>query len=767
MVMRRGIARTTPPLAALGHPLTFRSLTQNEAAPPSNTPKTPRSSHQSATIGIKARALAAPTATVAMPAGRVGVLTWEVGAHLNPTFNPALPHNAHTTSTPPPRFVPSPVTTFANPLATPQFDPQEPVLWTPYLSTDITQGAPYLTQGFTQLEVQPPQPERSLHLTSFKPHLTSCKPHLTSFKPHLTSSLAQSQPQLALDSPPHVASQLTMPAQQPSAFVTTTACSGALVPAADHPARVSTPVDCGQLDLLLRSHPQPDIALTLVDAFKYGFNIGYTGPRSACYSPNLRSAYDHPDVVDRLLAKETQLGHVAGPFAHPPFNPLHCSGLGLVPKDTTDWRLIFHLSAPVGDSVNDHISPSQFTLHYSSVDDAIAMLHRLGPGALMAKADIKSAFRLCPVRPEDWPLLGMCWKGSYYYDTRLPFGLRSSPFLFNLLADALQWCLHYHYSVSSSFHYLDDYFFAGRPGDSECGDSLDAFLHLCHRLNIPLKPAKLVRPTTALVFLGIALDSQSQVASLPVEKLNLLRLSLGEFLQKHRNRSPVTKRQLLSVIGRISFAARVIPAGRFFVRRLLDNAHSITQLDTPLLISDEAADDMAWWAAFAAQWNGRAFFLDPTWSPAPQFELFTDASSEVGLGAYWSGRWLQMRWPPHLAAHSIQWKELFAIFAACRTWGSRWSRKRLLFHCDNLPIVHLWRSGMAHSPHLMRLLRALFLTAADFNFHVNIAHIPGVDNNVADALSRFQMSRFRALVPDADLRPTPIANLDMDPSWRE
>ena len=49
----------------------------------------------------------------------------------------------------------------------------------------------------------------------------------------------------------------------------------------------------------------------------------------------------------------------------------------------------------------------------------------------MAKIDLKSAFRMIPVHRADWDLLGMHWRGQYYVDTCLPFGLRSAPFLFN------------------------------------------------------------------------------------------------------------------------------------------------------------------------------------------------------------------------------------------------------------------------------------------------------------------------------------------------
>lgn len=50
----------------------------------------------------------------------------------------------------------------------------------------------------------------------------------------------------------------------------------------------------------------------------------------------------------------------------------------------------------------------------------------LGPGALLAKIDIKSAYRIIPVHPSDRPLLGMSFQRQVYIDASLPFGLRKS-----------------------------------------------------------------------------------------------------------------------------------------------------------------------------------------------------------------------------------------------------------------------------------------------------------------------------------------------------
>ena len=75
------------------------------------------------------------------------------------------------------------------------------------------------------------------------------------------------------------------------------------------------------------------------------------------------------------------------------------------------------------------------------MDEAVRMAMELGPGALMTKLDIQSAYRMILVHPVDRRLLGMSWGGHLYVDTVLPFGLRSAPIIFTAVADALQWIL--------------------------------------------------------------------------------------------------------------------------------------------------------------------------------------------------------------------------------------------------------------------------------------------------------------------------------------
>lgn len=205
------------------------------------------------------------------------------------------------------------------------------------------------------------------------------------------------------------------------------------------PSSAQCPVNVQYLSFLLQEHPSRSLVSFVTAGLTHGFDIGFSGLVTSTRPCNLLSARNNPIPVWTAIAKELSRGHTAGPFLSPPLSPFHCSHLGAVPKKDGTFRIILDLSSPSSMSINEGICKDDFSVRYSSFDDAVNMVARLGKTAFLAKVDIKHAFRLCPVRPSQWGLLGYEWQGCYFVDTRLPFGCRSSPFLFNAFADLLCW----------------------------------------------------------------------------------------------------------------------------------------------------------------------------------------------------------------------------------------------------------------------------------------------------------------------------------------
>ena len=143
----------------------------------------------------------------------------------------------------------------------------------------------------------------------------------------------------------------------------------------------------------------------------------------------MASATEHPDVVSSYLTEEERLSRIVrvGSMEAALFIAAHSESFPRKAGQVYSWRLIVDLSAPEGHSVNDGICKEVASLSYISVDDVVACILKVGKAAVLAEIDVKQAYRIVPVHPDDRLLLGMCWQGSVFIDTKLPFGLRSAP----------------------------------------------------------------------------------------------------------------------------------------------------------------------------------------------------------------------------------------------------------------------------------------------------------------------------------------------------
>jgi hypothetical protein len=137
--------------------------------------------------------------------------------------------------------------------------------------------------------------------------------------------------------------------------------------------------------------------------------------------------------------------------------------------------------------------------------------------------------------------------------------------------------------------------------------------HPRYLLGVPLADDKREGPTTCLEYLGIILDSAFLEARLPPDKFQDIHHSLDIWA----TRSSCSKRELLSLIGTLSFADKVVPAGRTFLRSMIDLSSSVASLDEVIPLSEDFMLDLQWWQEFATPWNGRSFFLLPDWTPLP------------------------------------------------------------------------------------------------------------------------------------------------------
>ena len=129
--------------------------------------------------------------------------------------------------------------------------------------------------------------------------------------------------------------------------------------------------------------------------------MGFSGKLSGTVCRNKLSALSNPKVVDEYVQKRIFPWPHGRPICKKPFPEFMCSPIGCVPRTNGEWRLILDVSAPADVSVDDSIARENFSVRNVKFDAILSMVMKHGHGALLAKVDLKHAFRLCPVRHQD------------------------------------------------------------------------------------------------------------------------------------------------------------------------------------------------------------------------------------------------------------------------------------------------------------------------------------------------------------------------------
>ena len=102
-----------------------------------------------------------------------------------------------------------------------------------------------------------------------------------------------------------------------------------------------------------------------------------------------------------------------------------------------------------------------------------------------------------------------------------------------------------------------------------------------------------------------------------------------------------------------------------------------------------------------------------------------------------------------LREESITLKEIVPIVLACVVWGPAWANKSVTVHCDNEGAVAAINSGYSRVPQIIHMLRCLFFIRAFYQTALRAVHIPGRENDLADAISHNNLSLFFTQVPQA------------------
>lgn len=340
------------------------------------------------------------------------------------------------------------------------------------------------------------------------------------------------------------------------------------------------------------------------------------------------------------------------------------------------------------------------------------------------------------------------------WDPYLQFGQRNAPEVahrFTLAVLEMMRCRGYHSLVGI----MDD-FLVVAPTREACEEAFRALLRLLRQLGftVNMKPGKTVGPAQQQKFVGVLIDSVLMEARLDPEKLQQTRAKLAAFQHKQS----ATTKEVQSLAGLLNWVCKVVYGGRTFLRRILDTIAGGGPSHHHVRLGQAFHRDIKWWLHSLATFNGKALIL-PAQRTAPR-EFQTDAEGSGAVGVFlWGGyvglthRQLQRLLPqdtPPPGLH-ISVYETFAVLVAVRLFPDAVRNQNLCLRSDNTTTVAAVNkmtctASEASKAHIMSILRKLFSASVRLNFRLTALHVRGVDNGLADALSRQDWPRFRSML---------------------
>ena len=363
-------------------------------------------------------------------------------------------------------------------------------------------------------------------------------------------------------------------------------------------------------------------------------------------------------------------------------------------------------------------------------------------GTYMAKVDLKSAYRQVPLSERSQNVVGIYWpfKGdnhdTYMIDTRLPFGAAKSVGIFHRITQSVCRMLK-RMGINAIICFIDDFFISSDTIDS-ARRAINLLIHVLVSLGFAISWEKCVSPTTCLTFLGVSINTIEGTLAIPEKKLVEIKDTISQW---HAHEGKVTKRNLQSLIGSLSWIARIIRVVRPCLRRLIDTMSSLKRPSHHTRITAQLRKDLAMLNSFCSQFNGTSFFLE-TIAPETAY-IVTDSSIPGAAAALISNNaiidWFYINWktdvPCLLNAH-INIKELAIIHIAIQRWNKLWSNAKLIVKTDNKCALYAINKGSTRNMIASDILVNIRIICALRYIRLVAVYINTKHNTLADSLSR-------------------------------
>ena len=224
--------------------------------------------------------------------------------------------------------------------------------------------------------------------------------------------------------------------------------------------------------------------------------------------------------------------------------------------------------------------------------------------------------------PRDYSLIGYRWRNLLYFDKYFPMGLVSATFVAQSVTNAIVYA-HSRFGFWS-LNYLDD--FGSCEKQQDAWSSYNLMGRILQSIGVKEAEEKSVPPTTRMKFLGNTLDT----VKMTIEVSEHRKEELTQLLKTWKKKITFMKKQIQSLIEKLSFVTNCVKPGRIFLSRLIDTMKSSDETGRNE-VNQQMLKDIQWWLDFLLSFSRISILWLNDGLPVDE-DLASDASLIGGGG---------------------------------------------------------------------------------------------------------------------------------------
>jgi len=357
------------------------------------------------------------------------------------------------------------------------------------------------------------------------------------------------------------------------------------------------------------------------------------------------------------------------------------------------------------------------------------------------KSDISEAYRMCPMHPV-WQLKQAVYiDGEYYIDRANCFGSSASFAIFVSVNSLISWIAKHKRDIGCLMIYADDSSGVAESSDIDlyepynftCPTQQATLLRLWDELGVPHKPSKQLS-APILPIIGIDVDPNLLTFTLPVESRARL---IDEFREWTKPGSRFRLCHWQTLAGWINWALNVYPLLHPCLNNFYPKIAGKFKRGERIWVGAMVRDDFEWALQILNKLAPVYLLKSTIWGPEQASVIVLCDACPTGLGFWFPATSVGFYSTAPAGVHPslIFFLEALSVLSGLQQVCSELrGHQCILLYTDNLNTVDIF-SSLRCLPDYNEILKKSIDLRLDSHADVRVLHVPGEQNQVADALS--------------------------------